>query len=547
LVTNELTATSPAAHQIAEPRPRRRWVLDVVLLVGLVGLVPVVHDVGSMLSQPYWLDESWVALSVRSSWSDLPFVTAPTPLGWSVLLRLIPDSADLRLLTLFFHGVGVAAAYAFGRMLRWPTTAQSRLVALAGAAAVLLLPAQQLRNDLKQYTADAAVTLALLALSAWTESRWSRRRLAVTVAAVPLGLLVSHVTAIAAVAVFAGLVLATVIARQRRRCVEALVASGAAAVILAVVDLTISGRNRNEQLVNYWIAYFPSVGGLPAYLGDHIAQLLPLFGLPTPLAMVVLPLLVTLGLITLGRHGAPAALIAVLAMPVICLVLGVAHIYPLLDSRTSHFLLVTIAAVAGIGVAGTALGLTALVRRWWPALRTWRTPVAAALTIVAIAGFAWSNAHWYRFTGRAPGVPSVAPMVTEDVRSATEYVRGHRAPQDVVLLSAQARYGVTFYWDDEPLRPLAYPNSVGWTPALPAGVPFVVAANTTAPAIADAVEQAEALAAHNGPGARIWLIRTHWTGEVAGWSAALAGKRTQTMTGGVEPVLLITPLWSIAQ
>jgi hypothetical protein len=70
-------------------------------------------------------------------------------------------------------------------------------------------------------------------------------------------------------------------------------------------------------------------------------------------------------------------------------------------------------------------------------------------------------------------------------------------------------------------------------------VPFVVSAGTTPDDVSAALTQALTLATRNG--SRIWLIRTHWTGEKAGWTSALAGKQTTVVTGGVEPVVLITP------
>jgi hypothetical protein len=508
---------------------------DLVTVVVLVALVPVVHDVSSMLTQPYWLDESWVALSVRASVGDLALVTSSTPIGWTLLLRLIPNASDLRLLTLGFDAVGVAAAYALGRLLPWPTRGQAWLAGLACGAAVLLLPAQQLRNDLKQYTADAGVTLILLALAARTESGWSRRRLGATVGAVPVCMLVSHVTAIATVAVFAGLVLVPALRRQWRRCAEAGVAAVVAVAALAVIYVTISGRDRNEALVDYWIAYFPTLGQLPAYVNSHVRPLLPLFGLPSWLLLALL----LAGLVTIAARSAFAVLVAILLLPVVSVILGVAHIYPLLDVRTSDFLLVAVAAVAGLGAVGLALGLTALAERYLA--RGWRTPVATGLTVAVLVAFTLSNVDWYRFEGRRAGIAASSPIITEDIRDAAVYVRSHRTPRDVVLLSYQARFGVAFYWDDAPLRPQAFANSVGWVPALPSGVPFVVSAGTTPDDIAAALTQALNLAVHNGPTARVWLIRTHWTGERVGWTCALAGKQTKVVTGGVEPVVLITP------
>ena len=38
--------------------------------------IPVVHDVKTTLTAPYWLDEAWVALSVRFPLGDLPVTTS---------------------------------------------------------------------------------------------------------------------------------------------------------------------------------------------------------------------------------------------------------------------------------------------------------------------------------------------------------------------------------------------------------------------------------------------------------------------------------------
>ncbi len=528
-------AADDADASSAHPAPRhrlRRAVPDLVAVVALLCLIPVVHNVPSMLAQPYWLDEAWVALSTRASLADLPSISSLTPLGWSVLLRLIPDPDRLRILTLIFDGLTVGAGYAFGRALRWPSAAQARLAGLACAGAVLLLPAQQIRHDLKQYTADAAVTIGLLALAAWAESAWSRRRLAVIVIVATLGQLVSHVAAIASLAVFGGLTLASAVRRLWRRSAEAVVAGGLAGVIVAAIEWTLSTGSRSPGLLTYWAPYFPSPADLLGYLGRRTAELLPYLGVP-PIGLLVL---LGCGLMTIGRHSSGAPLIAVILLPVIAIVLGATRVYPLLDLRTSHFLLVTVAAVAGIGVAGVAVALSGRLQ-----YSPYRTPIAAMLTLAAIGVYAATNAGWYRFTGEAPAVPIVAAMVTEDVRSATWYVRAHRAPQDVILLSTQARYGVAFYWNDAPLRTVPYPNTLGWAPVMPVDATFVVVADRSPDAIAAGVREAESIARRNGRTARVWPIRTHWTSEAAAWASALAGQPVQLVTSGVEPLAVIAP------
>jgi hypothetical protein len=78
-----------------------------VLVLGL--LVLVVHDVGYLLRQPFWIDEAWVAVSTRFPLSQLPATTSATPIGWSVVLRIfsLGGNQTSRLLPLAFAAAAV--------------------------------------------------------------------------------------------------------------------------------------------------------------------------------------------------------------------------------------------------------------------------------------------------------------------------------------------------------------------------------------------------------------------------------------------------------
>ena len=56
----------------------------------------MVHPLGPILGQPFWLDESWVALSTKMPIGDLPWATAVTPLGWTVLVSVLPAHGQIR-------------------------------------------------------------------------------------------------------------------------------------------------------------------------------------------------------------------------------------------------------------------------------------------------------------------------------------------------------------------------------------------------------------------------------------------------------------------
>jgi hypothetical protein len=528
--------TEPDSVAAAAPR-LARWRYDVAAGLALLALFPVVHDMKSFLTAPYWADEAWVALSVRFPLSDLPVTTSSSPLGWSLLLRLIPDDDYLRIVPLVFHLLAVVAGYLLGRMAAWPSRGQAVLAGLACGATVLLLPAQQARHDLKQYTADAAVSVGLLVLSAWAEQTWSRRRLGVLTGAVAAGMLLSHVTAVVAPCVFGGLVLIAAIRRQRRRAVDVTVCATVAGLFIAAVYLGISGRGRNEEMQRYWVANFPAPGELPDYLRRQVDGLMPLIGVPVLLVVV----LIAAGMVTMARRARPGTAVAALLLLPAAIVLGVAEIYPLLESRTSHFLLVTGAVMAGLGTAGLAdLAASGLRRvRLGAGHPAGVLIAAAAISAVLIGGFAFTNRQWYRFDQNEPFYAT--GIGVEDVRSATEYVAAHAAAGDVILVSAIGWYGFAFYSRDTRLELVApFSNTVGFHVNLPERPDVLRITDRTPNAIRRGLDLGLQKAAER-PGGRVWLIRSHVIGgEVKAWRDVLADYRVEQVTDGQEPVVLIS-------
>ncbi|MGC4748939.1 hypothetical protein ACLQ28_25255 [Micromonospora sp. DT201] len=507
---------------------------DWIAVAVLLAFLPVVHDVRTTLTAPYWLDEAWVALSVRFPLADLPVTTSSTPIGWSFLLRLVPDPDYLRAVPLAFHGLSVGVAYALGRLPQWPTRRLGIVAGTVAGAAVLLLPAQQVRQDLKQYSADAAVAVSLLALTAWTERAWSRRRLGVVAAAVCLGMLFSHVTAIIAPCVFGGLLLVTVIRRQWSRLLDVAVAGFIAALLAAAIYVGISARARTDAMQEFWASSFPRLAEVPGYVLDRAHDLTVILGAPVLLVVG----LVVIGVVSLVKASRPATAIAVSLLPTTVVALGVAKVYPLLDPRTSHFLLVTAAAVAGIGLVGTANLAAGLVNRVLH--RDAPTVVTAAICALLLGVFSVHNGAWYRFDGDEPGLERL-PTTMMDVRTATEYVNAHRSRNDVVILNHKAWYGFVFYSGSTAIDLVApYGNTVGWWVEMPTRSDVVMVPGTDKAGIRLGLDQALRLAGQRG-GARIWLIRSYVGGEEAeAWRSVLADYRVEQVTDGIEPVVLIS-------
>jgi hypothetical protein len=486
---------------------RARWA-DLVAVLLLLTAVLVVHRLGPILGDPFWLDESWVALCTTMPIGDLPWATSSSPLGWTFLIWLLPAHGQiLRLVPWAFLAGSVLLGYALGRLLAWPSRAWAILAGLVGGLGAVLVPAQVLRHDLKQYTADAAIALLLVVLLAGLERAYSRRRLVGLGAAIVAGMLFSHTTALVGVAV----VLAVLVLRRFSR--EALIFAVAAGVGVLLVYTVVDGAARNGALNDYWAAYFPSLGDLPRYLLQRLGELRLFLGMPWPLFV----LLALAGLVTVARCGRPATALALGLAPLVEVAGGVARTYPLLDQRTSHFLLVSGAVLASLGVVG---GLSWLHGRV-------AFVVAVSVSLAAFAALVFVN--WPVFSNPGPIGHG------ENVRAQVAYVAAHRRPGDVVLVSVSASFGFAYYWPlDRPRIERGGRMATGWYVDYPPKDLIVVNAGGTPDDVAAGFQAARNLVG----GGTLWIVRSHiGAQEAPGWNAVLAGQPVTTVPVGSEPLL----------
>jgi hypothetical protein len=95
----------------------RHPAVDVALVAVLLVLATVSRRLGYLFSHSFWLDEGWVADSVRAPLHQLRLLTSSTPIGWTLLLRLVPEVGPperLRLLPIAFAVAAVVPAYRGG-------------------------------------------------------------------------------------------------------------------------------------------------------------------------------------------------------------------------------------------------------------------------------------------------------------------------------------------------------------------------------------------------------------------------------------------------
>jgi len=182
---------------------------------------------------------------------------------------------------------------------------------------VLLEPAMLVRDDLKQYTADACLALLVLALTSRLERQWSQRGLAGLSVAVWGGMLFSDAAAFVGAAAFTALCIVQLARRAWHRLAAAVVAGACTAVLMLGVyegfdaRAVVPGLTHSPHFRTY---YLPLTEGLHAaitFVTSHFGAMHAIFSLgPVWLA---LPLFLA-GLVTIFRLGRPATAVAIAAL-----------------------------------------------------------------------------------------------------------------------------------------------------------------------------------------------------------------------------------------
>ncbi len=480
-------AQVPTSGHAAPGRRRlRRSTVDGALVVVLSAVaVLVLHRAWDVLPFPYWLDEAWVALSADLPLSDLPTVTATTPLGWTFLLQLpgLLPGDWLRLLPLAFHAAAVVAAYALGCLVQ-DGRRRPQLAGLLFAVVLATAPFLLARDDLKPYTADAFVVVMVLLLVARLDRRWSGRGLWVLAGGSSLAMLVSHTAAFASAAALLAVFLTQLGRGHRERARHSLLAGLSAAAVLGTVVVLAVLPSQNDALADYWVGYYlpTDLGGALAFLSARGGDLPRLFALPS--WWLLGPLLVA-GLVVLAVRRLTGVLATVLLLVVLALAAGALEAYPLLDQRTSTYLYAAVAVVLAAGV----LGLASLLARAHRSLALLVVlPYALVLGVKAVPA-------------------SAVDIPTEDVRSQVRYLDTVRGPGDVVLVGFASSFAYAYYSPDLPATITASDDTaVGYTVDFPASSRVITIHNREPTEIRRAVEAACAMA---GPGGRVWRAHTH--------------------------------------
>lgn len=375
----------------------------------------------------FWLDEVYVVqnldrLDGRALLGPLSnFQVAPHGWLWLVDETNRGDLAGeqwLRLLPLLFGCATLLAVAGLATQLF-----RSRWAVLAAVALAALVPALVYYSDeVKQYSADAAVVAGLMLLTLLAVRDPRADRLALWAGGVTVGVWLSTAAILVAPALGA-LLLAAVIRHGRRLVLMFLAFAAAAAVSVAAEAWLVKRRtDANPTLDQFWAEAYPSGGalGYVGWLGHTVADYVrdPLGLGPGPLIAI----LAAAGLVTLVRQQGWLITAVVAAPPLCALGAGALHVYP----PTGRLLLYTVPSTI-ILLAAAVAGAVALRRRWL-------VPVAVALVLATAAGAAGQAVDRWRH-----------PTEVEEVATAFGYVAAHRRPADVVAVPQQARPFASVY------------------------------------------------------------------------------------------------------
>jgi hypothetical protein len=478
---------------------RCRWWLDLLLLAPVLLVAWFAELPRDLLSRPFWLDEGWVADSVRAPLGQLKLLASSTPLGWELLLRLVPHVGlpeRLRLVPLLFAVAAAFAGYLFGRQLG---RVQGVVVGLAVAAA----PGMLAQRSLKQYTAEAFVALALVALATWAEREWRPRRVVVLgVACVP-AIFLSNTTLFVSAALFGALGLLALARRAWRQLAWLAGAAAGALAAQGAVYLAFVGRGDNAGMQRYWAPAFVPVssGGAAAFhfIATQGRLLLGRVGFGPALLSAAL---LVAGLVVLWRAGRPAVSLSVVLLAAEQVLAGALHRYPLFDLRTSMFYAVLLTACAALAVGSFAA---------W----AWRRLLTAPLGVVAVAMAAALLAPAAHRAQRTYLPPS-------RMRQQVDYVLAHRRAGDVVVVGWVASFPFAYYWPEQPtFAPTQVNTAVLFEVTYPDAPDVVVTReNKSQEATKAALRTALARIRASGAG-RIWLVLADSGDSNAEWPVVI--------------------------
>ena len=447
---------------------------------GLVGVGVALRLIRYLANRSLWLDEAFLAESMLT-YSFRQLATEPllhwqaAPVGFLFLQKLAVSAFGtseyvLRLVPLL---TGLASVPLFAAIARRCLPPAGALVALA--MFVALEPLVYYTAEAKQYSIDVAVALAMVAASQRVlDSPNATGRLLTLATLGAVAIFVSHPSIFMLAS--AGLLLLVVLLKARlARATIFLTVVGVCWLALFVANYAVFLRPllRHAGLASYWSGgYMPWDRSALPWLGRALHGVYTDYGsmwLPLPDVAVLATLLGAAWLWRTGRRT-----LALLTLPILLTLAAAAlHRFPF-SGRLILFLVPMVILLIGAGVQ-------ALVDATLPGPR-----LVPAFVIAVLLGPSLVLALYY----------VVRPAQREEMKAVLAHVRDHRQPGDVLYVWNISQVPFRYYRDRFGLGPDRFGIAgMNWIPG--------AAVEPTATAYAREFEQ------FRGRG-RVWVLLTHW-------------------------------------
>lgn len=478
------------------------------IAAGLVALVGIVYRWQQLGAWGFWNDEAWVAVSTRvDGLSQYLLAIATTPPLWTVQLLALSwaphPELSLRLVPFAWSVAGMWLAWRLGGRL-----AGHPLGGVLAVALVAVDPASiQWAKQLKQYSAEAAMTLAALTLA--FDVATDGRRLWLLVALLSVGVALANTLLFAAPPIFLALGIGA-LARRDVAAFRRLIVAGLVVGVVQGAWYLVAIRSWLTPLV---VEYFDSAYLPPADLATTLALLRRGF------EFVLVPGLGPFALWIVGGAlilllATPRTRVLALALTLLCLefvVLARIRIVPLGVVRTSLYLTTPLLVACGGAVA------LAVVNAWTQrALRPVAVAGLALLVVLVLRGRPWTT--------------MMTPERPEDLGPLIQRVEAERMPGDVVLMYRRSRFVWSYYQARTPILEPADSTTVGFEPRI--DDPTVVAF--------DGESIAETLDRVLPTAKRVWLVGSRFHGrDEARIVAALTQRATVEETVPRARALLV--------
>jgi hypothetical protein len=502
-----------AARRASWIYPGRMTALRAVrLLACAVAVAGIALRLDGFGRHAFWNDEAWVAIATRvEGVRQFLLALSVTPIGWGVALRLLafapgPPEVTLRLLPL---GFGIASQW-----LAWRLGTRLAGHALGGLLALSLVAFDPTgivwSQQLKPYTAEAALALAAFLAAATVARRGLPRDVAALALVLALGVMLSNAQLLLAPPLMLTLAAGAVL-RRDGALLRRLVVAG---VLVALWDLTwftlVIHPWLTPALHEFWQGHYApsgSIAALGAFAGSAADRLLaPALG-PYGVALALGGLVVLFA--TRDGRWAAVALLLLLAQLV---VLSAAERFPLDVPRTALFVTTMLLVSTGAAAARAVV---------WGWQRAALRPLAATAAIVLVGLVA--RGHW---------MPASVQVRPEDLGPLVHIMERDRRAGDRILLYARSLFVWGYY---RTATPVLVPN-----PALANG--FVVAVDDPDVVVVAPGDIAGPVARATSGASRLWLVGSRFaTGDDQRLRAALAhaGRIVQEEHGERALLLLI--------